>query len=166
MTNEINTIVTTANAVNTGPDLTVHAYTQGMNVSGRTFYNVLAKLKSKIEFDPLWRNGTGYFDDATKAPVPVGSWCWSHDPSSNRYLVLIGTRFGTVTVFERYTHGSLSPVIVSNTPKKGYVVWQLAGLNGQLNERVLLHTLGDPEFPTAYTNIGSQIEIMAGLFSD
>lgn len=164
MTNEINTIVATTTAITTCPDLTVHAYTQGMNVSGRTFYNVLAKLKTKVEFDPLWRNGTGYFNDATKVPVPVGEWCWSHDPSTNRFIVLIGTRFGTVTVFERYTHGSLSPVIVSNTPKKGYAIWQLAGLNGQLNERVLMHVLGDPEFPSSCNNIGMQVEQMSQLF--
>ena len=164
MTTSNTVATTTTDTANSGPNLSVHAYTQGMNVSGRTFYNVLAKIKNEIPFDPLWRNGTGYFDDATKYPVPIGTWCWSHDPSTNRFIILIGTRFGAVAVFERYTHGTLAPVIVSNCPKKGYSLWQLAGLHGQLNERVLLNTLGDPEFPSAYTNIGQQVETMSQLF--
>lgn len=146
------------------PALTVNARTEGMNVSGRTFYECLAKIKNYVEFDTVWSNGTGYYDGACKVEIPEGTWCWSLDAVTNRFLILIGTRFGTVVVFERYQHGSKTPVIVSNTPRKGYVIWQMAGLNGQLNERVLLHTLGDPEFPSAYSNIGIQIEQMSQLF--
>lgn len=150
--------------INATPVLTVNARTDGMNVSGRTFYNCLAKINANIPFDPTWANGTGYYDKATKAEVLEGTWCWSHDPSTNRFLVMIGTRFGTVVVFERYSHGSKTPVIVSNCPRKGYVIWQMAGLHGQLNERVLTNTLGDPEFPTIAGNIGHQIETMSQLF--
>ncbi len=164
MTNEINTIVATSITDSQQPDMVVHAYTEGMNVSGRVFYTCLAKIQTQVPFDPTWRNGTGYYDHACKIQIPVGSWRWSHDSGSNRFIVLIGTRFGTVVVFERYSHGSKSPVIVSNCPKKGYTIWQMAGLNGQLNERVLLNTLGDPEFPSAYSNIGLQIEQMSQLF--
>ena len=164
MTNEINTTAATNNEAIAFPDMTAHAFSEGMNVSGRVFYSCLAKINNKVPFDHAWSNGTGYFDNATKIEVPIGSWNWSHDPRTNRYLILIGTRFGTVTVFERYTHGGKAPVIVSNCPKKGYTVWQLAGLHGQLNERVLVNTLGDPEFPSVAQNIGMTVESLYRLF--
>lgn len=155
-------IMTTLNHAT--PVLTVNSRTEGMNVSGRTFYECLAKINAHIPFDPTWANGTGYYNSATKAEVLEGTWCWSHDPGTNRFLVLIGTRFGTICIFERYSHGTKSPVIVANCPRKGYVIWQLAGLNGQLNERVLSHALGDPDFPTIAGNIGMQVEQMSQLF--
>ena len=150
--------------INATPVLTVHSRTKGMNVSGRVFYSCLAKIKVQVPFDQCWANGTGYYDHAAKLEIQEGTWCWSYDQGTNRYLILIGTRFGTVVVFERYSHGGKTPVIVANCPRKCYVIWQLAGLNGQLNERVLTNTLGDPEFPTAYDNIGMQIETMSQLF--
>ncbi len=164
MTNEINTTVTITGEMIAIPDMGKHAASEGMNVSGRVFYSCLAKIKNYVEFVPTWTNGTGYYDHATKVAVPEGTWCWSRDNITNRYLVLIGTRFGTVVVFERYSHGGKSPVIVSNCPSKGYTIWQLAGLHGQLNERVLTNTLGDPDFPTIAGNIGMQVETMSQLF--
>ena len=155
-------IMTTFN--HTTPVLDVNSRTEGMNVSGRVFYQCLEKINTHIQFDPTWANGTGYYDSACKVGIPEGTWCWAHDNTTNRYLVLIGTRFGTVVVFERYSHGGKSPVIVANCPRKGYVIWQMAGLNGQLNERVLSHALGDPDFPTIAGNIGLQIETMSHLF--
>ena len=146
------------------PVLTVNASTEGMNVSGRTFYECLTKINTHIPFDPTWANGTGYYDHAAKLEIQEGTWCWSYDQGTNRYLILIGTRFGTIVVFERYSHGGKSPVIVSNCPRKGYTIWQLAGLHGQLNERVLTNTLGDPDFPTIAGNIGMQVETMSQLF--
>ena len=164
MTKETNTAVATNTEMIAIPDMLKLAYSEGMNVSGRVFYSCLSKLQGRIPFDSEWSNGTGYFDKATGVNVPVGEWRWSHDVKSNRYLILIGTRFGTVCIFERYSHGGKAPVIVSNVPKKGYVIWQMAGLNGQLNERVLSHALGDPDFPSACNNIGMQVEQMSQLF--
>lgn len=142
----------------------VHSRTEGLNAPGRVFYSCLEKIPESVSFDPSWSNGTGYYDNATKAPVPVSKWVWCHDSITNRHLILIGSRFGTIVIFERYTHGSKTPVIVCNVPRKGYVVWQTAGMNSQLGDRVLSHVLGDPEFPTIAPNIGGTVEIMARLF--
>lgn len=167
MTNEINTIVANPAEIQITEawcQPAVYAKTEGMNSSGRVFYDCLEKITETVQFDPSWSNGTGYYDGATKAPVPISKWVWCLDKTTNRYLILIGTRFGTVVVFERYTHGSKTPVFVCNVPHKGYVIWQSAGLNSQLGERVLSHVLGDPEFETIARNIGGTVEIMARLF--
>ena len=170
MTNEINTASVVATAIadfqisEDFPSLSVDSYTDGMNASGRIFYSCLQKITETVPFDSTWSNGTGYYDGSTKAPVPVGKWLWSYDPSTNRFIILIGTRFGAVAVFERYSHGGKTPVIVCNVPRKGYTIWQTAGLNSQLGERVLTHVLGDPEFPTIAPNIGMTVETLARLF--
>ncbi len=166
MTTSNTTVVTTTanNAMIAVPDMTALACSEGMNVSGRVFYSCLAKIQGQVPFDPAWANGTGYYDSACKLMLPVGTWGWSHDIATNRYIILIGTRFGAVAVFERYRHGSKAPVIVCNVPRKGYTIWQTAGLNSQLGERVLTHVLGDPEFPTIAPNIGMTIETMSRLF--
>ena len=167
MTTEINTQAAVATVFEISEawcQPAVYAKTEGMNSSGRVFYDCLEKITETVQFDPSWSNDTGYYDGAVKAPVLVGKWIWCHDRTTNRYLILIGTRFGTIAVFERYTHGSKTPVFVCNTPRKGYVVWQSAGLNSQLGERVLTHVLGDPEFPTIAPNIGMTIETMSRLF--
>ena len=169
MTNEINTIAATAAAAvfeikEEWADVPVHSQTEGLNAPGRVFYSCLEKITESVPFDPSWSNGTGYYDGAVKAPVPVCKWVWSHDQITNRYLILIGTRFGTIVVFERYRHGGKAPVIVCNVPRKGYTIWQTAGLNSQLGERVLTHVLGDPEFPMIAPNIGMTVETLARLF--
>ena len=167
MTTEINTqaaVATVFEITEAWCQTSVHAKTEGMNAPGRVFYDCLEKITETVPFDPSWSNGTGYYDRAVKAPVPICKWVWSHDQITNRYLILIGTRFGAVAVSERYTHGSKTPVIVCNVPRKGYVVWQTAGMNSQLGDRVLSHVLGDPEFPIIAPNIGGTIEVMARLF--
>lgn len=169
MTNEINTITTAATVVfeikEEWADVPVHSRTEGLNAPGRVFYSCLEKIPESVPFDSGWSNGTGYYDGAVNAPVPVSKWVWSYDPITNRFIVLIGTRFGTVAIFERYTHGtSKAPVIVCNVPRKGYTIWQTAGLNSQLGERVLTHVLGDPEFSTIAPNIGMIVETLARLF--
>lgn len=167
MTNEINTtsvVATVFEIKEEWADVPVHSRTEGLNAPGRVFYSCLEKITESVPFDSSWSNGTGYYDGAVKAPVPNSKWVWSYDPVTKRFIVLIGTKFGTVVLFERYSHGSKAPVIVTNTPRKGYTIWQLAGLNSQLGERVLTHVLGDPEFPTIAPNIGMTVETLARLF--
>lgn len=166
MTNEINTTVAASDfqIKEEWVDVPVHSRTEGLNAPGRVFYSCLEKIPESVSFDPTWANGTGYYDGVVNAPVPNSKWLWSYDPITKRFIILIGTRFGTIAVFERYSHGGKTPVIVCNTPCKGYTIWQTAGLTSQLGERVLTHVLGDPEFPTIAPNIGMTVETLARLF--
>ncbi|MBN22683.1 MAG: hypothetical protein CL678_15470 [Bdellovibrionaceae bacterium] len=72
----------------------------------------------KIEFDPKWRNGTGYYNDATTVPLEPGVIAVSQEPDpNNRRIILVGTSVGTAVAFERYTPGIGQPfVVVSNVP--------------------------------------------------
>jgi len=68
-------------------------------------------------FDLAWANGTGYFNNAVKKPMDVGSVYKTFDDTGRR-LLLIGTEHGTVVLFDRYTPGQGPSVIVSNTPRE------------------------------------------------
>lgn len=77
------------------------------------------KIQGTIEFNPKWMNDTDYLDHAVKgehAPkMHPGQMMKSQFPDSNRHIILIGTNFGNVVVFERFPDGN-GDVIVSNHP--------------------------------------------------
>jgi hypothetical protein len=74
------------------------------------------------EFDPEWKNGTGYFDDLAKIPLHkedgllIGQTIFTYDPVTRRRLAIIVGRHGNVVIFDRYTDGE-SGLIVHNAEK-------------------------------------------------
>lgn len=96
-----------------------------------------------IEFNPKWANGTGYYDHAVKGPnapkLEIGEIrrCVSTAPN-NRKILLVGTFFGNVVVFQRFT--DREDVIVSNMP---YVIETVTGCRSSLNEDKLFLLVGD-----------------------
>lgn len=83
-----------------------------------------AKIEVMIEYNPKWANGTGYFDHAVKgehAPkLQPGEMVKAEVPAPNlRRIIIVGTRFGNVVVFERFSPdgGDRSNVIVANYPR-------------------------------------------------
>lgn len=83
------------------------------------FVNDFNNTTATVEFDPTWKNGTGYFDGAVKrAAVAAGTCAKSVCTDTNRRILLVGTDSGTVVIFERYTANTGSAkVIVANTPR-------------------------------------------------
>lgn len=76
----------------------------------------LAHVAAKqIDFDPSWKNGTGYFNGATKVEVEVGKTAATVGDCGRRIL-LIGTEHGSIVLFERYTAGHGPFVVVHNEP--------------------------------------------------
>ena len=71
----------------------------------------------EIPFDKEWSNGTGYFDHAIYGEHAVeiknGEILKSVSPG-NRRIMFLGTRLGTIAVFDRFT-GSEKDVFVYNT---------------------------------------------------
>lgn len=82
------------------------------------------KVPTTVEYNPKWANGTGYFDHAVKgehAPkLEVGEMVKCETPAPNlRQMIIVGTRFGNVVVFERYSpkdDGERSHIHVANYP--------------------------------------------------
>ena len=85
------------------------------NLPGSIFQRIFREIQTEIPFDPEWANGTGYLDGAVSHPLPPGKMAKTVD-NYERRVILIGTRFGTVVVFDRYRGQTDGGVYVSNRP--------------------------------------------------
>ena len=86
------------------------------NLPGKIFQRIFHEIQTEVPFDPSWANGTGYLDGAVSYPLPPGEMVKTVD-SYDRRVILIGTRFGTVVVFDRYRGQTDGGVYVSNRPR-------------------------------------------------
>lgn len=72
----------------------------------KTWFAEMFADADELTFQESWNNGTGYFDGAVRADLGLepgqmtSSWTGE---VNNRRLLIVGTRFGNVVVFERYT---------------------------------------------------------------
>lgn len=88
----------------------------------------------KIDYNPKWANGTGYFDNAVDGDEALklaeGQIIASTTLAGNdRKLVIVGTRFGNVVVFQRYTKNE--GVYTFNAPTR-FERWYPHNLNRSL----------------------------------
>lgn len=84
-----------------------------------TFDAAFDSIQTELQYNPAWANGTGYYDNAVsgddKVVVPAGEFAKSQAPMPNgRKLIFVGTVFGTIVVFARYT-GAEGGMYVYNT---------------------------------------------------
>ena len=86
------------------------------NLPGSIFQRIFREIQTEVPFDPSWANGTGYLDGAVYHPLPPGKMAKTID-NYDRRVILIGTRFGTVVVFDRYRGQTDGGVYVSNRPR-------------------------------------------------
>ena len=123
------------------------------NQAGRVFEQAFCGITNVITFDPTWANGTGYFDGAVKVPMAIGAVAKSNDTAGRR-IILIGTRFGTVVVFDRYSGQTDGGVYVHNhrTNKLLKTTIGDSNISGSSMENIL------DWFDPAKRNIGHLIE--------
>lgn len=127
------------------------------NTVGTIFTERYEEVTTEIDFDPKWANGTGYYDYAVEAvELKPGEMAKSFDAGTGRRIILIGTRFGSVVVFDRYTNQGEGGVYVTNEPAN-FVIKQFvpSGSIGEHSMYVLLGSWG------IETNLGYTIEKMA-----
>ena len=86
--------------------------TTASNLPGKIFQRIFQQIQNEIPFDPSWANGTGYLDGAVSHTLPPGKMAKTID-NYDRRVILIGTRFGTVVVFDRYQGQTDGGVYVS-----------------------------------------------------
>ena len=122
------------------------------NYEGQLFNRVFNSIKTEdtIEFDPKWENGTGYLNGATKVHVEVGVIKASKDTHGRRIL-LIGTRYGTTVIFDRFKDQTVGGIYVMNTPSKNTLIKSLLG-HSNLSYEHMENAIG------GITNIGLLIE--------
>lgn len=127
-----------------------------MNKTAMEKLTEIADTLPEIKFDPLWANGTGYLDHAVTgmhAPlIEVGEMKRATD-ELGRIIVLIGTDFGNVAVFQRFPTGDYG-VVVQNTPSG---LTNLLGINGALSSNDIELLIGNG---CGFSNIGKRLQSM------
>jgi hypothetical protein len=104
-----------------------------------------------IEFNPDWANGTGYYDNAVSEKLEIAE-VRKTITSNDRRMLLIGTRYGTIVVFDRYS-GPEHRVFVSNTPRSTLIDTLVP--SGAIGERAMAIITGGW---SPSNNIGKLIE--------
>lgn len=133
------------------------------NSVGRIFESAFNDVEvEEIEYDQNWGNATGYFDYATEVSLSPGEIRKTQD-ETNRRLILIGTRFGTVVVFDRFSGQTNGGVYVSNIPGNNELISALVPLSA-IAPLGMINILGARDHIT--DNIGVKIEKFAKLFEE
>ena len=133
------------------------------NNVGAIFAERYNEIENELEFDPKWNNGTGYFDHAVSmVRLNPGEVARSYDEKSKRRLIFVGTRFGTIVVFDRYSNQSEGGIYTSNEPRC-FTIKQFLLENGPLNEQAIRTLLG---FWDIKNNLGVVIQRMAEEMAD
>ena len=123
------------------------------------FVEVFNEIETQISFDARWANSTGYFNNAVYSdyilPLSVGQRVKCVDDFGRR-MILVGTRFGNVVAFERYT---ASHVIVSNESKEIELMFPEVSSSWSadtIKQRLSAHGISG--------NIGLRTESIAAVF--
>ncbi len=109
-----------------------------MSIQGKVFTEAFNSVKKVVPFDTKWMNGTGYFDGVVHmVKLAVGEMAKSTDEVGRR-LIMVGTRFGTVVVFDRYNEQNNDGIWVTNKPSSAVLRELMSGTNVGLNEMVTI----------------------------
>ena len=129
------------------------------------FVMVWNSISNVVNYNNNWANGTGYLNHATEFPLPKGELVKFTD-EYDRKGILIGTRFGTVVVFQRFSD-SAETSIVFNFPRSS-TIKALIGRDGPLSLEKLEEITGmyvvSNRVCSDGTNIGATIEAIAKDF--
>ena len=135
-------------------------------MSNAPFVASFNAVQKEVEYNPKWENGTGYLDHAVKGDHAPELLCGEMAKSvstKGRRIVLIGTRFGNIVLFDRYSDPE-SKAVVSNMPNQITTLLRgsLVGTNLSTDDVTLPLLLGDPTNQRFNPNIGARIEQVFG----
>lgn len=105
-------------------------------------FNKKFEISNKIEFNPRWGNGTGYYDNAVSgehAPVLTPGEMVASLSDNNRKIIMVGTPLGNVVIFQRYNDNV--SVYTCNVSR----VLNSVGLipNGRISDQTMEMLIGD-----------------------
>ena len=129
------------------------------------FVIIWNSISNVVNYNNNWGNGTEYLDNATEVSVPKDE-IFKFTDEFGRKGVLIGTRFGTVVVFQRINNYLQSPVVF-NIPESR-TIKTLMGRDNPLSLETLENITGMYAISWRVcshgTNIGATIEAIAKDF--
>lgn len=114
-------------------------------------------ISLEVQFKTEWKNGTGYFQCDKVDRIPAGERAKTTDDHGRR-LILIGTRLGTVVLFQRYSENP--DVFVANLP---YDMARVFNLSGALTSENIDFITGGS---SGYMNIGTRVKDMFAMIAD
>lgn len=136
-----------------------------MSIAQQMFLATFAAIETFIQEPVLedktsaWANGTGYYDNAVRteyAPHILPGNMARCTTLNGRKMILIGTRFGNVVIFTRYS--DIDTVIVSNVPPEIREIMMGSAIGTNLCEDNITMQMLIGTFPMF--NIGNKIENM------
>lgn len=105
------------------------------------------QIKNEIEIHPRWINGNGYFPEAVMESKPHRAKLYPGEiakatHTSGRKMIFIGTKAGTIVVFERYSSGTPLNFVTFNAADK-ITDTHLVSFTDMLKENTLKRIIGD-----------------------
>lgn len=105
------------------------------------FNKAYSFIENFINFNPEWKIGDDFNDKINLVNLEPGEFAKSFCVDTNQKIIFLGTRLGTVVIFERYSSGR-DGVFETKMPDK-IVQLQLRRIpNGKLSLRQLYEILG------------------------
>lgn len=131
------------------------------NAPGKIFSNTYDKISKVIEYNPSWENNSESssfisFNSSVDLITLVPGELAKSISSSGHRLIFIGTRFGTIVVFDKYKNQSDNGVYMSNTPN--YFTLTKLVPKGPISESDMIFLFGS--WYNIKENIGWAIERM------
>lgn len=105
----------------------------------------VAQLTPRVEFDPKWANGTGYYDGIAEVDFE-GTYVRHFIDGSNRHGLILPTRAGNLVMFQRYSDGG-NGVVVANYHDNLRGVCRMLGFGSSVSRETIcsvLSWLGGP----------------------
>ena len=136
-----------------------------------TFVKMFNQITKEVPFNDEWPNGTGYFNGVVndkKIGLEPGQLAKSVAPGEDkRKLIIVGTRFGNVVVFERYSPKEDQPEnipVVSNAPQR--LTRTKMVIDGAMSDDHFETIVGwISKDGTCYDNVGIRIEYLVSPLS-
>ncbi len=109
------------------------------NMNPAQIIAAIAALTPRVEFDPKWANGTGYYDHLAGVPFE-GTQVRHFIDQSDRIGLILPTKAGNLVMFQRYTAGQ-NGVVVSNCHERIRGICNMLGFGSSVSRESIWRVL-------------------------
>lgn len=127
------------------------------NAQGRIFNECFLSIHKLVPFESGWANNPNYFGNIVEFNLPAGEMVKSMTDNGRR-IILIGTRFGTVAVFDARS-GQIDGGEYCIDRPRSICLDYLIGKKKIVGQGSMAHILG--AWGNYGKNIGRQLELIA-----
>lgn len=86
------------------------------NIPGKIFTGAYRKIEKTIPYQMEWKDDEGYYSGIHRHVRLESAEMVKTEDENGRRIIFIGTRFGTIAVFDRYPDQSEGGVYVTSAP--------------------------------------------------